>query len=169
MKFNVANFPLNIASDILSPTPANILLDPAADENIVGSITLEGVATMSFVPQASGEYKVLAWADNGSGTDGEIDAGEKSTTLTITVGGTPSTISITTPSASAATGSTSFTAATSAHPAGGKEGGLVVVRLLDAAGNAIARHGAAGHRAQLRESHHRAGRGAGRCAAARGL
>jgi len=119
-----------------SATPAKVLLTPASGENIVGSVTLEGVATMSFVPQASGVYKVLAWADNGSGTDGEIDAGEKSTTLTITVGGTPSTISITTPSASAATGSTSFTAATSAHPAGGKEGGLVVVRLLDAAGNA---------------------------------
>jgi hypothetical protein len=119
-----------------SATPAKIVLDPDATENIVGSVTLEGVATMSFVPQASGVYKILAWADNGSGTDGEIDAGEKSTTLTITVGGTPSTISITTPSASAATGSTSFTAATAAHPAGGKEGGLVVVQLLDAAGNA---------------------------------
>jgi trimeric autotransporter adhesin len=119
-----------------SATPATVLLDPASGENIVGSVTLEGVATMSFVPQAAGVYKILAWADNGSGTDGEIDAGEKSTTLTVTVGGAPSTISISTPAATVATGSTSFTAATGAHPKGGKEGGLVVVRLLDAAGNA---------------------------------
>jgi len=119
-----------------SATPGFVLVTPDTGEGFLAAIALEGIATLSFTPQASGVYKILAWADSAAGTDGEIDAGEKSTTLTVTVGGAPSTISISTPAGTVATGSTSFTAASGAHPAGGKEGGLVVVRLLDAAGNA---------------------------------
>jgi hypothetical protein len=121
-----------------SATPGYLTVTPESGVGaILGSVTTgQAVGQISFTPRASGVYKILAWADNASGTDGEIDSGEKSTTLTVTVGGVPASISISTPNASVATGSTSFTAATGAHPSGGKEGGLVVVRLLDAAGNA---------------------------------
>ena len=125
------------ATQSASATAGYILLTPGGDANVKGSVTTaQAIGQFSFTPRAAGVYKVLAWSDNSSGTAGEIDTGEKSTTLTITVGDTPATISISTPNSSVATGSASFTAATGAHSGGGKEGGLVVVRLLDAAGNA---------------------------------
>jgi hypothetical protein len=119
-----------------SATAGYILVTPGSGANVkAGVTTAQAIGQFSFTPRAAGTYKVLAWADNATSgnTDGDVDSGEASTTLTIVVGDTPSAITLTTPASTVATGSASFTAGSTG--AYGKEGALVVVTMTDAAGN----------------------------------
>jgi hypothetical protein len=114
-------------------TPASIQVGSAAAS--LGSQTNVTVATAAFVPQASGTYKVFAWADTAStgNTIGVYDNGERTSTLTVIVGGAPATITITAAASSAAANAGVFSAGSTGN--GGDEGALFIISLTDADGN----------------------------------
>jgi len=114
--------------------PAFVTVGSAAA--IQGSKTLVTVATSSFVPKAVGTYKVFAWADTASTGNaiGTYDNGERTSTLTVIVGGAPATITITAAASTAAANASGVFAAGSTG-SGGDEGALFIIALTDAAGN----------------------------------
>ena len=102
----------------------------------VGSQTNVTVATAAFTPRATGTYKVFAWADTASTGNavGTYDNGERTSTLTVVVGGAPSTLTITAASSTAAANSSGVFQAGSTG-SGGDEGALFIISLTDADGN----------------------------------
>ena len=94
------------------------------------------VATATFTPKAVGTYKVFAWADTAS-TGNAIstyDNGERTSTLTVVVGGAPATLAITAVSSTAAANASAVFASGSTG-SGGDEGALFIISLTDADGN----------------------------------
>jgi hypothetical protein len=112
-------------------TPLTIAIDAATNETIAGSASKALLGNFAFTPDVAGTYKLLVWSDSGvtGNTDGTYDSGEQSTTITIVVGGAPATVEIKAASATAATTNTGGAFTT------GAEGGAVLVRLKDTAGN----------------------------------
>jgi hypothetical protein len=111
-------------------TPAKTVFTAgSATNSITGSTTKSAIATVSFTPRAAGTYKVLLWSDDAAGTDGTLDGGERSVTISIVAGGAPTAVKITSIASSVAglaVGSSTYSNA---------EGAAYLVTLTDAAGN----------------------------------
>jgi len=114
--------------------PAFVTVGSAAA--IVGSKTNVTVALAAFTPRATGTYKVFAWADTASAGNaiGTYDNGERTSTLTVVVGGAPATIAITAAATTAAANASGVFDAGSTG-SGGDEGALFIISLTDADGN----------------------------------
>jgi len=50
---------------------------------------------LSFTPDVAGTYKIVLWVDAAAGTDGTLDAGEKTASWTITTAGAPASFTVT--------------------------------------------------------------------------
>ena len=113
-------------------TPAKTVLTAGSTTNsITGSVTKAAIATVSFTPRVAGTYKVLLWSDDATSgnTDGTLDGGERSVTMSIVAGGAPTAVKITSIASSVAglaVGSTTYS---------NNEGAAYLVTLTDTAGN----------------------------------
>jgi hypothetical protein len=114
--------------------PAYVTVGSAAAS--LGSTTIK-VATATFVPKVVGTYKIFAWADTASTGNaiGSYENGERTSTLSVIVGGAPATIVITAAASSAAANASEVFAAGSTAGNGTDEGALFIITLTDAAGN----------------------------------
>jgi len=112
-------------------TPAYATLSASSAGIIVGGLTKQNVATLSFTPLAAGTYSSLVWSDDlASGTAGTFDAADVSKTFTIVAGGTPTTVKIKSVASSVAglaVGSSTFS---------NNEGAGYIITLTDAGGRA---------------------------------
>ena len=102
----------------------------------VSNSTNVTIGTGTFTPKVAGTYKIFAWADTASTGNAvnTYDNGERTSTLTVIVGGAPATITITAAaSTAAANASAVFQAGSTGN--GGDEGALFIISLTDAAGN----------------------------------
>jgi len=113
--------------------PAYQTITAGSAGGITGSLTKQNIATVSFTPRAAGTYKVLVWSDDATAgnTAGTFDASERSTTLSIVVGATPTTVKVKTIATSVA-----GLAVGSATTFSNAEGAAYIVTLTDANGNA---------------------------------
>ena len=111
-------------------TPAKTVFTAgSATNSITGSASKAAIATVSFTPRAAGTYKVLLWSDDAAGTDGTLDGGERTTTISIVAGGAPTAVKITSIASSVAglaVGSSTYS---------NNEGAAYLVTLTDAAGS----------------------------------
>ena len=117
-----------------SSVPAFVTVGSAAAS--LGSTTIQ-VATATFVPKVVGTYKIFAWADTASTGNaiGSYENGERTSSLTVVVGGAPATIAIKAQSSSAAANASEVFTAGSTAGNGTDEGALFIITLKDAAGN----------------------------------
>jgi hypothetical protein len=110
-------------------TPAFATLTASSAGIVVGSLTKQNVATISFTPLAGGTYSTLVWSDDlTSGTAGVFDAADVSRTFTVVAGTAPTAVTITavaTSVAGLAVGSSTYSNA---------EGAGYIIKLTDSAG-----------------------------------
>ena len=107
---------------------AGSTLDTAT--NLLGSKGATKVGTFTFTPAVAGTYKVDAWVDDSTAGNAAAsrDAGERAATKTITVGGAPTSIVVTSLGTAAVVGDIAPTSA----------GHVYQVSIKDAAGNVTA-------------------------------
>jgi len=111
-------------------TPAYATLTASSAGIIVGSLTKQNVATISFTPLAGGTYSALVWSDDlASGTAGTFDAADVSRTFTVVAATAPTAVKI-----KAIATSVAPLAVGSATTFSNAEGAGYIITLTDAAG-----------------------------------
>ena len=122
------------AAGVSGTTPAKLSLAVSSAGEVIKSLGTGTVkiGTATFTPSVAGTYKVLGWVDDGTAgnTNTALDAAERSSTKTITVGGAPTALVVTKLNASAAV--------SSANVPTGNKGTVFQVSVTDTAGNRTA-------------------------------
>ena len=113
-------------------TPAYATLTASSAGIVVGSLTKQNVATISFTPLAAGTYSTLVWSDDlASGTAGVFDAADVSRTFSVVAATAPTAVKITAVKTSVAP-----LAVGSATTFSNAEGAGYIITLTDSAGRA---------------------------------
>jgi hypothetical protein len=125
-----------IATAATSSVPAYLAVGSALALGTSNTVN-ETIGTATFLPKVVGTYKIFAWADTASTGNaiGSYQNGERTSTLSVIVGGAPATISITAAASTAAANASGTAFAAGSGGTGSADGALFVITLTDAAGN----------------------------------
>jgi hypothetical protein len=102
---------------------------------LTGCTTANIKGLVSFQPDVAGSYQVIVWAERSGGTSGTLDAGEKSSVVTVTTGTAPASLTLT--KVSAGTPTTALTAPTGGVTSGFNIGSIWSVVAKDSNGKAV--------------------------------